>query len=60
MAGGFTKFGSAGHIKVLRVKEKSGAYTTIKLKSNEVMSGASGSDTRLKPGDILVVSQGVF
>ncbi len=60
MAGGFTKFGSASRVKVLRMNQKTGAYDTIKVNVNEIMSGSLNANVILKPQDILVVSEGAF
>ena len=60
MAGGFSKFGSSSRVKVLRPKPDEAGYETIKIEINKVMDGDSGSDILLKPGDMVVVSEGVF
>jgi polysaccharide export outer membrane protein len=60
MAGGFSKFGSASRVKVLRMNESSGAYDTMKVNINEIMSGNSRADVLLKSGDIVVVSESLF
>jgi polysaccharide export outer membrane protein len=60
MAGGFTKFGSSSRVKVLRPKENEPGYETIKIDINKVMDGNSENDILLKPGDMVVVSEGVF
>lgn len=60
MAGGFSKFGSSSRVKVLRPKQEEAGYETIKIDINKVMSGDSENDILLKPGDMVVVSEGVF
>jgi polysaccharide export outer membrane protein len=60
MAGGFTKFGSANRVKVLRVNPVTGAYDQIKVNINEVMAGDTTTDVQIKPRDIVVVSEGMF
>jgi len=60
MAGGFTKFGSASHVKVLTMNAKTSRFDTQKVNINEALSGSAGADILLKPGDIVVVSEGVF
>jgi len=60
MAGGFTKFGSSSRVKVLRPKENEPGYNTIKIDIKNVMSGDTGQDILLMPGDMVVVSEGVF
>ena len=60
IAGGFTKFGSSSKVKVLREKEDSVGYETIKVNIKNVMGGATDEDILLEPGDIIVVSEGVF
>jgi protein involved in polysaccharide export with SLBB domain len=60
MAGGFTKFGAANRVKVMRINEATGAYDQIKVNINDVMAGDSKADVILKPRDIVVVSEGMF
>ena len=60
MAGGFTKFGSSSRVKVLRPKENEPGYNTIKLDIKNIMNGDTAEDIILKPGDMIVVSEGVF
>jgi polysaccharide export outer membrane protein len=60
MAGGFSKFGSASRVKVLRMNEKLGAYDTMKVNINDVVAGDPKTDILLQPRDIVVVSEGVF
>jgi len=60
MAGGFTKFGSANKVKVLRLKKGAPGYQMIKVNIKAVMNGSLEADITLEPGDIVVVSQGIF
>ena len=60
MAGGFTRFGSASRVKVLRPKHLKAGYDSIPVKINAVMSGNSDEDLILKSGDIVVVSEGIL
>jgi polysaccharide biosynthesis/export protein len=59
IAGGFNKFGSA-NVKVLRMRKGKPGYDTIKVNIKAIMNGASESDIVLEPGDIIVVSEGMF
>jgi polysaccharide export outer membrane protein len=60
IAGGFTKFGSANRVKILRMDEGLGWYESIDVNINEVISGYAPSDALLQPGDIVVASEGMF
>ncbi len=60
MAGGLTKFGSLQTVKVLREKENEAGYTPIMVNLNDVLKGNSLEDILVKPGDIIVVSEGAF
>jgi polysaccharide export outer membrane protein len=60
MAEGFTRFGSASRVKVLRPREKTTGYTMIPLNIKAIMDGDCNSDLVLESGDIVVVSEGVF
>ena len=60
MCGGFTKFGSSSHVKLLRPKVDQPGYETIKVNIKAVMDGDAQADLVLKSGDILVVSEGIF
>ena len=60
MAGGFTKYGSASRVKILRPKTGGTGYGTIKVNIKRIMKGFSKEDILLKPGDIIVVSGGIF
>lgn len=60
MAGGFTKYGSSSRVKVLRPKKDGPGYDSIKININDLMNGQPEADILVKPGDIVVVSEGVF
>jgi len=59
-AGGFTKFGSSSRVKILRPKENGNGSDIVKVNINAAMNGDSNDDILLKPGDTVVVSEGVF
>jgi len=60
MAGGFTRFGSSSRVKLLRPKGSEPGYENIMININKVMNGQSEEDLLIKPGDMIVVSEGVF
>lgn len=60
LAGGFTRFGAKGSVKILRAKAGNDGYSTIKVNINSMMKGTSGADLLLKPEDTIVVSEAVF
>ncbi len=60
IAGGFTRFGSSSKVKVLRPRKDRPGYNSIKINLKEVMDGNAQEDIVLEPGDIVVVSEGVF
>ncbi len=60
MAGGFSKFGSSGGVKVLRPRREGVGYEAIKVNMKAIMEGSTSDDIILKQGDIVVVSEGVF
>ena len=60
MAGGFSKFGSSSRVKVLRERKDKPGYVPIKVNINDIMQGKAEEDILLLPGDIVVVSEGVF
>ena len=59
IAGGFTKYGSS-MVKVLHEKKDMPGYNVEKVNIKQVMEGKSESDIVLRPGDIVVISEGVF
>lgn len=60
IAGGFSKFGSESRVKVVRINEKTGSYEIIKVNIKEAIEGNAKSDVLLMPGDVVVVSEGIF
>lgn len=60
IAGGFTRFGSASRVKVVRMDEKTGKYELIKVNIAQAIAGNFKADVLLMPGDVVVVSEGVF
>ena len=60
IAGGFTKFGSSSRVKVLRPRVKQAGYEPLPLNIKALMEGGAEEDVLLQPGDIVVVSEGMF
>lgn len=60
IAGGFTKYGSSSRVKVLRSHKDKFGYENIKINIGAAMSGSPKTDIPLNPGDIVVVSEGIF
>lgn len=60
IAGGFTKFGSSNRVKILRPQPGAAGYDTIQVNIKAVMNGHTERDVPLQPGDIIVVSEGLF
>lgn len=60
IAGGFTKFGSSSRVRILRPKENQRGYETITVNIKEIMSSSSEKDVTLKPGDTVVVHEGIL
>lgn len=60
MAGGFSKYGSASRVKVLRPGPENKGTEVIKVNINAVMEGNSKEDVQLRSGDTVVVSEGMF
>lgn len=60
MAGGFSKYGSASRVKVLRPGPENKGMEVIKVNINAVMEGNSQEDVQLRSGDTVVVSEGIF
>lgn len=58
IAKGFTKWGSASRVKILRVSN--GGYETINVDIDDVIEGDAGADVGLQAEDIIMVSSGVF
>lgn len=59
MSGGFTRFGSASRVKLLRPKPQ-GGYETMQINIKSVMEGDPVADILIKNGDIIVVSEGMI
>ncbi len=59
-AGGFTKYGSSSRVKILRPKQGETGFETIKVNVASAMNGNPQADVVLAPGDMVVVSEGVF
>ena len=60
IAGGFTKWGSANRVKVLRSNQENGGFETIHMDVDDVIEGDATKDIILIEGDIVVVSTGMF
>jgi polysaccharide export outer membrane protein len=60
IAGGFTRFGSKSRVKLLRPNQDKPGYQNIKINLQKAMDGDANEDVVLKPGDIVVVSEGFF
>jgi len=61
ISGGFTKWGSPDRFKILRRdKTKENNIITIKVEIGDVLKGIASADVLLEPGDIIVVSSGMF
>ena len=60
IAGGFTRFGSASRVKVLRPREGRTGYEMLQVSMKSVMDGNSDADLPLKSGDIIIVSEGIL
>jgi polysaccharide export outer membrane protein len=60
VAGGFTKYGSSSRVKVLRERDYAPGYESIRVNIKEVMDGQLEEDIMIRPGDVIVISEGVF
>jgi polysaccharide biosynthesis/export protein len=60
IAGGFTRFGSSSHVKILRPRQDRPGYNIIKVDIKAAMEGNPNADIVLQSGDIVVVSEGFF
>jgi polysaccharide biosynthesis/export protein len=60
ISGGFTKYGSASKIKILRPKTDGEGYESIWINVKDIMSGYTQGDISVKPNDTVVVFEGVF
>jgi polysaccharide export outer membrane protein len=59
IAGGLSKFGSSGKVKILRPLQD-GGYDTYRVNIKDIMDGSAESDIMLQPGDTVVVMEGLF
>ncbi|MDD2702821.1 MAG: SLBB domain-containing protein [Candidatus Omnitrophica bacterium] len=59
IAGGLSKFGSSGKVKILRPLP-AGGYDTYRVNIKDIMDGSAESDIMLQPGDTVVVMEGLF
>jgi polysaccharide biosynthesis/export protein len=60
MAGGLSKYDPSSRVSILRMNEKNGNYKAIVVDVGAVMSGKTGADIILLPGDTVTVSEGKF
>jgi len=60
IAGGFTRFGSSSRVKILRPRKDRPGYISIKVDLDAVLDGDAKADIIIEPGDIIVVSEGIF
>jgi len=60
IAGGFTKFGSKSNVKILRPRKDRPGYISIKVDLKAVLDGDANADIVIQPGDIIVISEGLF
>lgn len=60
IAGGLNKWGSPNGIKVLRPTNDGQGFATIKVNIKDILNGDVTADVTLQPGDIIVVSSGIF
>jgi polysaccharide export outer membrane protein len=60
IAGGFSKYGNASRVKVLRRDPNGKGYQAIKVNVERAENGDSSEDPLLMQGDMVVVSEGLF
>jgi polysaccharide biosynthesis/export protein len=60
IAGGLTKYGNPGKVKVLRLKPDGAGYQPIHVNLKRAMDGDMAQDVMLEPDDMIVVSEGIF
>ncbi len=60
MAGGFNRFGSSSRVKLLKPRGDKPGYATVPVNIKAIMEGISEEDILLYPGDIVVVTEGIF
>ena len=60
IAGGFSKYGNASRVKLLRQKHNGKGYQTINVNVEKAENGDSAEDPVLLEGDMVVVQEGLF
>ena len=60
IAQGFTKWGSASRVKVLRLPDNGKEFLTINVNIEDVIDGDASADLFLQPGDVIMVSSGIL
>lgn len=60
LAGGFTKYGSASRVKVLRQRKDGQGSVTVPVDLKRAMAGDASQDLRIENGDVVTVEEGVF
>ncbi len=60
IAGGFTKWGSGGKVKILRPAQNISGFETIKVEVDDIIDGDATADIKLQPEDTVVVSSGLL
>ncbi len=60
LAGGVNKWGSESKIKVLRLNNDGKGLVQIKVNIKDILDGDVDADIDLQPGDVVVVSSGIF
>lgn len=59
-AGGFTKYGSASKVKILRLKKDGSGNQVIPVSIKAVTNGDNKQDQRIEAGDVITVEEGIF
>ena len=60
IARGFTKWGSASRVKVLRLADNDNKFIIINVNIADVIDGDASEDLFLQPGDVIMVSSGIM
>lgn len=60
LAGGFTKWGSPGRVKILRYNAEKNDYVSIPVDLSAVIKGEYDKDIKLMPNDTIIASSGVL
>lgn len=60
MAGGFTELGAVSRVKALRINGKKHSHNAIRGNIKGSIAGNPQDDAPLMPGDVVVVSEGIF